>query len=230
MLLVLVVILFTSLFSAVTAAHNESTQLKPAAAASHQLHRNLVRTSPNASFPIASITNTETEITQTPWWQPLIQFVVTGLVAGAALLGANVVLDKYRSPKLSVDKANSPKIVRIDLTVYKIDEKLIPYHLRQFTVPYNVNRILIRNEGKSAAKNCKGVLKVDYMEYRVCWSVPTERSTATLNAHSMEYLDLAAGLVGTQAEDLREFCKKIIALKDHIDNIKDVYLKRSSSI
>jgi hypothetical protein len=59
---------------------------------------------------------------------------------------------------------NSPNILRIDLAIHTIDEKSISSHLRLFTVPYNVNRILIRNIGRAAAKNSKGVLKVDDIE------------------------------------------------------------------
>src|SRR5215469_11241969 len=114
-----------------------------------------------------SISNNKIEVIQTRWWPLLDTILPIELVVG--LFIANLALDRYRRPKLAVDKNNSPKIVRIDLAVYKIDEKLIPYHLRQFTVPYNVNRILIRNVSSSAAKNTKGVLRVDDLEYRVCW-------------------------------------------------------------
>ena len=237
MLLILIIALFASLLNVnnnilpkfITGGelkYDGSTQFKHATAANYQLHRNFTHAAINASLTNASLTNNKIEITQTPWWQLLVQFAVSGGVAGAALLGANVALDKYRSPKLSADKTNSPKVVPIELALYNIDENRIPYHLRQFTVPYNVNRILIRNEGKTAAKNSKGVLKVDDIEYRVCWSVPTERSVATINAHSMEYLDLSAGLVGKQSEHSKEFYKKIAELQKYIvDNIRDVYLK-----
>ncbi len=161
------------------------------------------------------------------WWQLLDQsssLAVIELVVG--LFIANLALDRYRRAKLSVDKNNSPKLVQIDLAVYKIDEKLIPYHLRHFTVPYNVNRILIRNVSSSAAKNSKGVLRVDDLEYRVCWSVPTERTLATINAHSMEYMDLSAGLVGTQNEHFKKYCERITELQNYInENIREVTLR-----
>ena len=121
--------------------------------------------STNASPSNTSISNNKIEVIQTRWWPLLDTILPIELVVG--LFIANLALDRYRRPKLSVDKNNSPKIVQIDLAVYKIDEKLIPCHLRQFTVPYNVNRILIRNVSSSAAKNSKGVLRVDDLEYRV---------------------------------------------------------------
>jgi hypothetical protein len=105
MLLFLIVILFASLLSAVTAdvpKHNESTQPKPATAASHQLHRNLARTFTNASFPNASLTNTETEITQTPWWsEPGSLLGFAGIIA-TAIVGFTI----FRMQKRADSKIN----------------------------------------------------------------------------------------------------------------------------
>jgi hypothetical protein len=168
--------------------------------------------------------NNKIEVTETPWWQLLIPFAVIELVVG--LFIANLALDRYRRPKLSVDKNNSPKIVRLDLRVYKIDKKLIPYNLRHFTVPYNINRIIIRNASSSAAMNSKGVLRVDDLEYRVCWSVPTERTLATINAHSIEYMDLSAGLAGTQNEHFKKYCERLTELQNYVnENIREVILR-----
>jgi hypothetical protein len=230
MLSILVIILFTSIFHVnnilVTTENNliygsPQIELNPKKV---QQHGNLTHPSTNASPSKNSISNNEIEVTQTPWWQLLIQIPVIELVAGLFIV--NLALDRYRSPKLSVDKNNSPKIVQIDLAVYKIDEKLIPYHLRRFTVPYNVNRILIRNVGSSAAKNSKGVLRVDDLEYRVCWSVPSERALATINAHSMEYMDLSAGLVGTQNEHFKKYCERLTELQKYVnESVREVTLR-----
>jgi hypothetical protein len=94
--------------------------------------------STNASPSNTSISNNKIEVIQTRWWPLLDTILPIELVVG--LFIANLALDRYRRPKLSVDKNNSPKIVQIDLAVYKIDEKLIPYHLRQFTVLLSMHR------------------------------------------------------------------------------------------
>ena len=162
----------------------EAVQLKLANPTKYQLNEDV-------RLHDASLTKAKVEVNQTLWWdvplstllrllpQPIIQFAVSGVVAGVALFFANIGLDRHRRPKLSVDKKDSPKVVQIDLAVYNIEEKLIPYYLRQFTIPYYVNRILIRNKGRFAAKNSKAVLMLDDLEYRVCWSVPTERSVGS---------------------------------------------------
>jgi hypothetical protein len=203
MLSILVIILFTSIFHVSNVLVTTGNNL---------IYGETTHPSTNASPSNTSISNNKIEVTQNPWWL-LDTILPIELVVG--LFIANLALDRYRRPKLSVDKNKSPKIVQIDLAVYKIDEKLIPYHLRQFTVPYNVNRILIRNVSSSATKNTKGVLKVDDLEYRVCWSVPTERSLATINAHSMEYMDISAGLVGTQNEHFKKYCDRLTELQKY---------------
>lgn len=235
-LLILLAILYASLLSVIMSDvlnYNEITHLSLATATHFQLQK-------NSTHAVTKTSLYSAKRNQTTWWepllqvwqplhhvlpQPLLQFAVSGGVAGFGLFIANVALDRHRRPTLSVDEMNSPKVVKIDLVVYKIDEKLIPYHLRQFTIQYKVNRILIRNEGRSAAKNSKGVLKVDDIEYRVCWSVPTERSVATINAHSMEYLELSAGLIGTQEEHYNKFRDRVKELQNYMGYIKYVTLR-----
>ena len=39
-----------------------------------------------------------------PWLSPFTQFMVSGLVSGLALFIANIALDKYRRPCLSINK------------------------------------------------------------------------------------------------------------------------------
>jgi len=217
MLSILAIVLITSIFHVNNVLVNTGNNL---------IHGEMTHPSTNASPSNTSISNNKIEVTPDPWWEweLLIQIPVIELVAGLFIV--NVALDRYRSPKLSVDKNNSPKIVQMDLAVYKIDEKLIPYHLRQFTVPYNVNRILIRNVSGSAAKNSKGVLRDDDLEYRVCWSVPTERSLATINAHSMEYMDLSAGLIGTQNEHFKKYRDRLTELQNYVnESISEVTLR-----
>jgi len=61
-------------------------------------------------------------------------------------------------------------------------------------------QLSIRNDGRSAAENCKGILKISGREEKICWHVPTERYTTTINADSVEYLDECAILDGDPKE------------------------------
>lgn len=59
---------------------------------------------------------------------------------------------------------------------------------------YEVNRIMVENVGRSAAKNCKGWIVTEKSKERVCWTVPEERPNATINAKDSEGLDFCAYL------------------------------------
>jgi hypothetical protein len=72
--------------------------------------------------------------------------------------------------------------------------------LSEFNVQYIVNRVTITNRGRSAAENCKGVLKIKERQEKICWNVPSEVYKMTINADSQEYLDVCAILDGDTKE------------------------------
>src|SRR5437588_7859404 len=127
MLLIWLVILFASLLTVNVLSfpkfitvdvlkHGESVQPKGATATNYQLHGNNTRPAINASHTNASPNNStfnipRIEIAQTLWLQPLVQFAVSGTIAGVGLFFANLALDRHRKPKLFIDKTNSPKVV-----------------------------------------------------------------------------------------------------------------------
>lgn len=60
---------------------------------------------------------------------------------------------------------------------------------------YKVNSVIVKNVGRSAAKNCKGYILVgDKWEgkKRVCWAVSAERPNATINVKDDERLNICA--------------------------------------
>jgi hypothetical protein len=169
----------------------------------------------NTNLNTSSIRGTGLKVNSTiqPNQNPLLlilQFIVSGLAAGAALFMANIALDKYRSPHLLVDKEAFLETVIIDLTLYQIDIPSFSRELRDFKVQYIVNRVIIKNKGRSAAENCKGALKINNSEEKICWSIPSERYKMTINVDSSEYLDVCAVLWGNAEEIFRR-------LNEHID-------------
>jgi hypothetical protein len=138
-------------------------------------------------------------INQSPW-TPALEFVVSGLAAGAALFIANIALDRFRRPQLLVDKNDFLKLVEIDINLYDIDLPNFSRELQYFKAKYVVNRVIIKNKGKSAAEGCKGILKMNNMEEKICWYVPSEKYKMTINVDSIEYLDVCAVLNGDANE------------------------------
>lgn len=80
---------------------------------------------------------------------------------------------------------------------------------------------MITNKGPRAARNCKGILVKEEVkgkeEMKVCWSIPSERYRMTINAHSMEYLDLCGVLEGKRSQILMDLKYNISKLKEYLD-------------
>jgi len=60
---------------------------------------------------------------------------------------------------------------------------------------YRVNSVIVRNIGKSVAKNCKGYILCGdkwKVKRRICWAISTERPNATINVNDDERLDVCA--------------------------------------
>lgn len=123
-----------------------------------------------------------------------VQFIITGIASGLAIFGANILLDWYRRPKLSFDKRGFSKGIRIHIPLYNIDNPEFEEINKEFKVSYLVTRAIIANKTNNAAENCKGMLRKDDMEEKLCWTVPKEKYTMTINSHSQEFLNVCAVL------------------------------------
>lgn len=150
----------------------------------------------------------------------LIQFAVSGLVAGFSLFLGNIFLDRHRKPKISFDKK---PVLRNQESFELFKGGNEPFRL---DVKYEIQRIKVTNYGRNAAEGCKGVLTINEVEEKLCWHVAKERYTMTINSNSFEYLEVCAILVEDPDEvikRLREQMKKFgnevraIEMKKYID-------------
>ena len=98
-------------------------------------------------------------------------------------------------------RAYMAPILRIKKIEYAI------FHLGKWE--YKACRIIVENEGRSTARNCKGYIIVGRRKERVCWTVPKERPNATINAKDDERLDFCAFYQGPATGDTQP--PKIIA-------------------
>ncbi len=123
----------------------------------------------------------------------ILGIIAGGLVSGISLFLAQWLFDWFNRPILEVDKKISPivKTIHLESGRYGTLERI-----ELDRIPYLVNRIRVRNNGKTAAKNCKAILEgvFDSEPYHelVCWSLPRERYVMTINAGDGEYVDLCA--------------------------------------
>lgn len=155
----------------------------------------------------------------------IFQFAISGAAAGAALYFASRFLDHYRRPLLKIDKENSPMPVSIDIEVFRTEFQSIIYECR---ISYIVNRIIVRNLGKNAAENCKGSIMINGVDEKVCWYIPRERYTITINAKDKEYLDVCAVLSEYERDrsqwlkEIRDRASLIPDIEGYIDKIEYV--------
>jgi len=124
---------------------------------------------------------------------------------------------------------HSPLVKTIGLLAYLVDDARVPLNLRTFEILYKINTVLVQNNGWKAAKNCKGILNIGNEEVKVYWSAFDERDSMTINAHSVEYLDLFAIVDGEPSEIFNRLSENISKLKSYInsDTFTDTSLRQS---
>lgn len=156
----------------------------------------------------------------------LLPFIITGVVTGLAIFGANVLLDHYRRPSLSFDKRGFSKGIRIQISLYNLN---IPdlKELNELKVSYLVTRATIENNTNNVVENCKGVLRKDDIEEKLCWTVPQERYTMTINSHSKEFLDVCAILEETPQSIYDQLQTNIAKFGNDGQGVRATYLVKS---
>jgi hypothetical protein len=198
-----------------------------------------VKLKPKAASEVARLqvsTNSPTQIAAKANEDPLsyrsiVSAIITGSITFAALFGANSLLDLKRHrqmrPVLHINPTNNPSVAEkdIDLSIYDITKPDLPADLRKISrlnLHYRVNRIKVKNNGISAAEDCKGVIIQNGVEMKVCWSIPTERHKMTINAKSHEYLDLCSHLVDSPLGLAQ-------VLKQNVSKLPESYVNSSNT-
>jgi hypothetical protein len=143
-----------------------------------------------------------------------VQLAANGAATGIAIFAATVAFQRYNRPKLAVEKEYYPEPLPIDLEIYKIDNPLIPHELAEFNVRYMINRVVVRNNGRMAAEDCKGVLMMDGIESKLSWYIPSEIYKMNINPCSLEYLNVCAIRVEDSERILRDLQSRVSKLQD----------------
>jgi hypothetical protein len=148
---------------------------------------------------------------------------------GSIVVAAIAIFVLMRCPRLGLDKAHSPLVKTIGLVAYLIDDARVPFNLRTFEIIYKINTVLVQNKGWKAAKNCKGILNIGNEEVKVYWSAFDERDSMTINAHSIEYLDLFAIVDGKPSGIFNSLSENISKLKSYVNSetFTDTSLRQS---
>jgi hypothetical protein len=65
---------------------------------------------------------------------------------------------------------------------------------RGYKIPYMLNRVAIKNNGKLPAEFCEGCMAKDNKKDKVSWAVPSERVRTSIQPESTKELEIAAML------------------------------------
>lgn len=144
----------------------------------------------------------------------IVQTIITIIATVIALFLANYLLDWKRlrqtRPILKINPDENPSTYEnnVPRAVYNIETPLLLPELAkmtEFDLIYKINRIKVRNDGTTAAEDCKGIIIQNDIEMKICWNVPSERHKMTINAKSYEYLDICAVLIGDRRKIIDAF-------------------------
>jgi hypothetical protein len=136
-----------------------------------------------------------------------------------------IYLKRYRQrrPILKINPDENPSTYEnnVPIPVYNVKTLLLPDLAEtEFDLNYKINRIKVRNNGKTAAEDCKGIIIQNDIEMKICWNVPSERHKMTINAKSYEYLDICTVLLGNRKEIIDkswDYISKLIESNKSID-------------
>jgi hypothetical protein len=206
----------TSALNAITPSINATRlqQIPNSVTTSIEKIKNIVNTTANDIRN--SIRNTINDIRNA-----LLDLGIMLAVIGSIAVAAIAIFVLMRRPKLDLDRVHSPLVKTIGLVAFLIDDARVPLNLRTFEIIYKINTVVVQNNGWKAAKNCKGILNIGNEEVKVYWSAFDERDSMTINAHSLEYLDLFAMVDGELSEIFNNLSENISKLRS--------YVKKSSS-
>ncbi len=156
----------------------------------------------------------------------VLGFIGSGLATAFGIFLANIMIDRYRDPKLVLDQSHIENEI---LHIVLVDKEIDEYRFVKKT-QFMLHRIKIRNAGRLAAKNCNAVLAFGNKEYKITWK-SSEKEDVTINANSYEYIDVCAILMDKRKNVfnwLNEIYIQISEKEKDLFNSKTTYYAKST--
>jgi hypothetical protein len=112
--------------------------------------------------------------------------IVGGIIGFGSSIGVNLIQAYTTRPILSIGE----QIREWDIDLYpeymeEDQDELRPSY-------WSAARIIVENQGRTAAKDCKASIIVNGIGTRVAWMIPKNDFTVTINAHDTELIGLCA--------------------------------------
>jgi hypothetical protein len=152
--------------------------------------------------------------------------ILAGAATGLGIILGDRMIHQIVKPKISV-RCFQPVLLRtIGILLYSIDDVNIPSYYRTFSVKYTANRVVVLNNGGTAAENSKGALRVkttkngnmEEEELKLRWIPVLEQYKMTINAHSEEYLDVCGVCEDDPAKIIMDYQRRLDDCADFIQN------------
>jgi hypothetical protein len=150
---------------------------------------------PSDNIPLIKMVS---EIDQNFFFTTLITSVLAGLLTGLGIIFGDRFLHFITKPDISLNKANV-MLRKFQVSAYTINDTNVPFQFRSFPIWYVANRVIVLNEGSTAAEESKGAMRIKRgseegfeEELKLSWTPALEQYKMTINAHSEEYLDVCA--------------------------------------
>jgi hypothetical protein len=138
------------------------------------------------------------EIDQNFFLTTLLTSILAGLLTGLGIIFGDRILHLITRPRISLNKPNI-MLRKFQISAYTIKDTNIPFQFRSFPVWYVANRVIVLNQGSTAAEESKGAMRIKRgseegfeEELKLSWTPTIERYKMIINAHSEEYLDVCA--------------------------------------
>ena len=121
-----------------------------------------------------NVTNSTNSDEVSKWWLDrlgwLLGIMIPIIVASLVAIFRDAIKAHFwpsPRPNLSIDPNENPSPVRIRLPL--IVGMRLPQQTSNITATYLVNRIIVSNNGNAIASNCKGLIRVNDQDLKVCW-------------------------------------------------------------
>jgi hypothetical protein len=103
-----------------------------------------------------------------------------------------IVGKRSNKAKLVLDPNREINPILIHCFIADTNSSVVHPDGRGYKIPYLVNRVAIKNNGKISAEFCEGYIVKDNRKDRVSWSIPSERVRTSIHPESTKELEVGA--------------------------------------
>jgi hypothetical protein len=117
-----------------------------------------------------------------------------GIAVNAGSKVIQIVVKRSSKAKLDLNQIRGINPILIHCFISDTNSTVVHPNGRGYKIPYLLNKVAIKNNGRIAAEFCEGYLAIGNKKDKVSWSIPSERVRTSIQPESTKDLDIAAML------------------------------------